>query len=282
MSAGFARAVGRSPKASFGIVIVMLVAGAALFSPLLAPYDPAVQHLSARLLPPMARAAGDFHLLGTDQLGRDILSRLIYGARVSILVGATATLVAGTAGVLLGLVSGYLGGAIDDVIMRLCDVQLALPFVLVAIAVVAVVGSNLFDIVAILAGAQWVTYARVVRSSVLSVKEQDYVLAARTLGFGTGRIIFRYILPNVLAPVIVIATFAVAQTIIAEAALSFLGLSVPPSIPSWGGMMAEGRTYLVVAWWLATLPGIAVSLTVVGVNLFGDWLRDYLDPKLRV
>ncbi len=279
---GFAQAVRASAKACFGIAIVGIVLGCALFSPLFAPYDPELQHLSARLLPPFAHEAGAFHVLGTDQLGRDILSRLIYGARVSILVGVSASLLAGTVGVLLGLVSGYFGRWVDDVIMRFCDVQLALPFVLVAIAVVAVVGSNLFDIVLILSGAQWVTYARVVRSSVLTVKEQDYVLAARTLGFGSARIIFRYILPNVLAPVIVIATFAVAQTIIAEAALSFLGLSVPLSIPSWGGMMAEGRTYLVVAWWLATIPGIAISLTVIGVNLFGDWLRDYLDPKLRV
>jgi peptide/nickel transport system permease protein len=279
---GFAHAVRASARACFGIAIVGIVLACGLLSPLLAPYDPELQHLSARLLPPLAHVSGAFHVLGTDQLGRDILSRLIYGARVSILVGVSASLIAGTVGVLLGLVSGYFGGWIDDVIMRLCDVQLALPFVLVAIAVVAAIGSNLFDIVLILSGAQWVTYARVVRSSVLSVKEQDYVLAARTLGFGSSRIIFRYVLPNVLAPVIVIATFAVAQTIIAEAALSFLGLSVPPSIPSWGGMMAEGRTYLVVAWWLATIPGIAISLTVIGVNLFGDWLRDYLDPKLRI
>jgi peptide/nickel transport system permease protein len=279
---GFARAVRASPKACFGIAIVAVVLACALVSPLLAPFDPEFQHLSARLAPPFAHVDGVFHLLGTDQLGRDILSRLIYGARVSILVGVSASLLAGTVGVLLGLASGYFGGWLDDLIMRLCDVQLALPFVLVGIAVVAVIGSNLFVIVLILSGAQWVTYARVVRSSVLSVKEQDYVLAARTLGFGSARIVFRYILPNVLAPVIVIATFAVAQTIIAEAALSFLGLSVPPSIPSWGGMMAEGRTYLVVAWWLATLPGVAISLTVIGVNLFGDWLRDYLDPKLRV
>jgi peptide/nickel transport system permease protein len=278
----FVQAVRASAKACFGIAIVAIVLCCGLFSPLLAPYDPAFQHLSARLLPPLAHASGMFHVLGTDQLGRDILSRLIYGARVSILVGVSASVLAGTVGVLLGLVSGYFGGWVDDVIMRLCDVQLALPFVLVAIAVVAVVGSNVFVIVLILSGAQWVTYARVVRSSVLSIKGLDYVLAARTLGFGSARIIFRYILPNVLAPVIVIATFAVAQTMIAEAALSFLGLSVPPSIPSWGGMMAEGRTYLVVAWWLATIPGITISLTVIGVNLFGDWLRDYLDPKLRV
>lgn len=279
----FVRALLRSRKASFGTAVVLLVVAAAVLSPLLAPYDPNLQSLASRLLPPFGHAAnGGFHLLGTDQLGRDILSRLIYGARVSLLVGVSASLLAGTFGVLLGLCAGYFGGWIDDVIMRLSDIQLALPFILIAIAVVAVVGSDVFNIVLILSGAQWVTYARVVRSSVLSVKEQDYVLAARTLGLRTPRILLRYILPNVFAPVIVIATFAVAQTIIAEAALSFLGLSVPPSVPSWGGMMAEGRTYLVIAWWLATIPGLAISATVIGVNLLGDWLRDYLDPKLRM
>ncbi len=277
------RAVLGSRKAMFGLAVVLLIVAAAVLSPLLAPFNPDLQSLADRLLPPLAHSAnGDLHLLGTDQLGRDILSRLIYGARVSLLVGVSASLVAGTVGVLLGLCAGYFGGWVDDVIMRLSDIQLALPFILIAMAVVAVVGSNVFNIVLILSGAQWVTYARVVRSSVLSVKEQDYVLAARTLGLRNARIIRRYILPNVFAPVIVIATFAVAQTIIAEAALSFLGLSVPSSVPSWGGMMAEGRTYLVVAWWLATIPGIAISATVIGVNLFGDWLRDYLDPKLRV
>jgi peptide/nickel transport system permease protein len=149
-------------------------------------------------------------------------------------------------------------------------------------AILAIAGSSLVNIILVLSMTQWVTYARVVRSGVLTVKEQDYVLAGRTLGLGSSHIILRYILPNVLSPAIVIATFSVAQTIVAEAALSFLGLGVPPSVPSWGGMLADGRTYLVVAWWLVTIPGLAISLTVIGVNLFGDWLRDYLDPKLRV
>ena len=279
----FGRALRQSGKASIGLAIVALIVASATFSPLLAPFPPDLQSLSGRLLPPLSHAAnGALHLLGTDQLGRDILSRLIYGARVSLLVGVCASLLAGGTGVLFGLVAGYRGGWLDDAVMRLSDVQLALPYILVAITVVAVVGRDLFDIVLILSGAQWVTYARVVRAGVLSIKEQDYVLAARALGFGTARILFRYILPNVFAPVIVIATFAVAQTILAEAALSFLGLSVPASVPSWGGMLAEGRTYLVVAWWLTTIPGLAICVTVIGVNLLGDWLRDYLDPKLRL
>jgi peptide/nickel transport system permease protein len=279
----FLRALSGSRKAQFGLAIVALMILAAILSPLLAPHDPETQSLGARLLPPLSYAPdGGLHLFGTDQLGRDMASRLIYGARVSLLVGVSASLIAGTLGVLLGLVAGYFGGRTDDVIMRLSDVQLALPYILVAMAILAIVGNSLANITVVLAGTQWVTYARVVRSSVLSVKEQEYVLAARTLALSNTRIIARYILPNVFAPVIVIATFSVAQTIIAEAGLSFLGLGVPPSVPSWGGMLADGRTYLVVAWWLVTIPGLAISLTVIGVNLFGDWLRDYLDPKLRV
>jgi peptide/nickel transport system permease protein len=272
-----------SRKATFGVVVVALIVLAAALSPQLAPYDPGAQSLAGRLLPPLSTGTdGLLHLLGTDQLGRDILSRLIYGARISLMVGVSASLLAGTLGVLLGLLAGYFGDAVDDAIMRLCDVQLALPYILVAMAILAIAGSSLLNIILVLSMTQWVTYARVVRSGVLTVKEQDYVLAGRTLGLTNSRIIARYILPNVFSPVIVIATFSVAQTIVAEAALSFLGLGVPPSIPSWGGMLADGRTYLVVAWWLVTIPGLAISLTVIGVNLFGDWLRDYLDPKLQV
>lgn len=281
--AEFLRAMLASRKALCGIVVIALIIASALLSPLLAPFDPSAQNLGARLLPPLSAAEdGVFHTLGTDHLGRDLLSRLIYGSRISLMVGISASLLAGTLGVLLGLFAGYFGGRIDDLIMRLSDVQLALPYILVAMAILAIVGSSLFNVILVLAGTQWVTYARVVRSSVLSVREQEYVLAARTVGMGDARILLRHILPNVFAPVIVIATFSVAQTIVAEAALSFLGLSVPPSIPSWGGMLSDGRTYLSVAWWVVTIPGLAISLTVIGVNLLGDWLRDYLDPKLRI
>lgn len=273
----------RSPKALFAVFIMLAVLACAVFSPWLAPYDPGLQNLAARLAPPLSTTADDtFHLLGTDHLGRDILSRLIYGARVSLVVGIGASLVAGTFGVLMGLVSGYFGGLIDDAIMRLCDIQLALPYILLAIALLAILGSGLVNIILVLSLTQWVTYARVVRSSVLSEKAKEYVLAAKALGLRNGRIMFRHVLPNVFAPVIVIATFSVAQTIIAEAALSFLGLGMPASIPSWGKMLADGRTYLVVAWWLTVVPGLVITFTVIGVNLFGDWLRDYLDPKLRL
>ena len=198
------------------------------------------------------------------------------------MVGIGASLVAGAIGVLLGLLAGYFTGWLDDAIMRLCDIHLALPYILLAIALLAIVGSGIFNIIIVLSLTQWVTYARVVRASVLTEKTRLYVMAAHALGLGSARIMFRHILPNVFAPVIVIATFSVAQTIIAEAALSFLGLGMPASVPSWGKMLADGRTYMVIAWWLMAIPGLVITLTVIGVNLFGDWLRDYLDPKLRV
>jgi peptide/nickel transport system permease protein len=272
-----------SPKAVFALLIMLVILACAVASPILAPHDPALQSLTGRLAPPLSTAAdGKVHVLGTDHLGRDILSRLIYGARISLVVGICASLVAGTFGVLMGLVSGYVGGLIDDVITRLCDIQLALPYILLAIALLAILGSGLVNIILVLSLTQWVTYARVVRSSVLSEKAKEYVLAAKALGIGSGKIMFRYVLPNVFAPIIVIATFSVAQTIIAEAALSFLGLGMPAAIPSWGKMLADGRTYIVVAWWLTAVPGLVITFTVIGVNLFGDWLRDYLDPKLRL
>ena len=280
---GFLHSMLRSRKAMFGLCIVGLIIACATLSPWLAPYDPGAQSLVGRLSSPLSPTPdGHFHLFGTDNLGRDILSRLIYGARVSLLVGVAASGLAGTFGVSLGLIAGYFGGWMDNVIMRLCDIQLALPYILIAISIIAILGSGLINIILVLSLTQWVTYARVVRSEVLSVREKEFVLAAKALGFRAGRIMTRYVLPNVFAPVIVIATFSVAQTIVAESALSFLGLGVPPLIPSWGGMLADGRSYLVVAWWLATLPGIAITVTVIGVNLFGDWLRDYLDPKLRL
>jgi peptide/nickel transport system permease protein len=263
--------------------VIVLVIVCAAFSPWIAPYDPGAQALGMRLKPLMSTSpAGNLHVLGTDHLGRDVLSRIIYGARVSLIVGLAVALVAGLIGVAIGLVAGFFGRWIDAAIMRLCDIQLALPPILIAIAVLAITGSSLVNIVLILALTQWVTFARVVRGATLAEREKEYVLAARALGFGGGRIILRYILPNVFAPVIVIITFSVAQTIIAEAALSFLGLGMPGSVPSWGGMLADGRTYLFIAWWLATVPGLFITLCVVGINLFGDWLRDYLDPKLKV
>jgi peptide/nickel transport system permease protein len=280
---GFVASFVASPKAMAGLLLVLAILAAALLSSLLAPFDPQLQSLADRLLPPFSQAGdGSFHLLGTDQLGRDLLSRLVYGARVSLLVGLGASLLAGLVGVLLGLAAGYLGGWVDDLVTRLADVQLALPYILLAIAMLAILGGSLVNIILVLSLAQWVTYTRVVRSGVLSIREREYVLAARALGIAPVMIMLRHILPNVLAPVIVIATFAVAQSIVAEAGLSFLGLGVPPSVPSWGGMLADARSYLVIAWWLAAIPGLAITVTVIGVNLLGDWLRDRFDPRLGV
>jgi peptide/nickel transport system permease protein len=280
---GFVASFVASPKAMAGLLLVLAILAAALLSSLLAPFDPQLQSLADRLLPPFSQAGdGSFHLLGTDQLGRDLLSRLVYGARVSLLVGLGASLLAGLVGVLLGLAAGYLGGWVDDLVTRLADVQLALPYILLAIAMLAILGGSLVNIILVLSLAQWVTYTRVVRSGVLSIREREYVLAARALGIAPILIMLRHILPNVLAPVIVIATFAVAQSIVAEAGLSFLGLGVPPSVPSWGGMLADARSYLVIAWWLAAIPGLAITVTVIGVNLLGDWLRDRFDPRLGV
>ncbi len=210
-----------------------------------------------------------------------MLSRLIYGSRVSLIVGATSVLIAGVVGVVLGLLSGYYGGRVDSVISWLANVQLSFPFILLVIALVAVVGAGLMNVIIVLGFASWVIYQRVVRGEVLAIREREYIEAARVIGARDGRILVRHILPNLLTPLIVIATLQVAQMIIAESALSFLGLGVQPGIPSWGSMPADGRNYLTVAWWVATLPGLAIVMTVLAINVLGDWLRDELDPRLR-
>jgi peptide/nickel transport system permease protein len=219
-------------------------------------------------------------VLGTDHLGRDTLSRILFGTRVALIVGTTAVLISGTIGVALGLLSGYFGGWIDDVTAWLVNVQLSFPFILLAIAVVAVLGGGLRNLIVVLALTGWVVYARVVRAETLALRERDFVQAARALGAHLTRILLRHILPNALTPVIVIATFEMARMIVSEAALSFLGLGVEPALPSWGAMLADGRTYLSSAWWVATFPGLAIAFTVLGANLLGDWLRTEFDPSL--
>jgi len=211
-----------------------------------------------------------------------VLSRIIYGARVSLLVGFAAVAISGTLGVVLGLLAGFYGGAVDAVVMRLAEVQLAFPFILLAIAVVAFVGGGLVNVVLVLGLAGWMGYARVVRGQVLSAKEREYVHAARALGVDPLRLMRVHILPNVVGSAIVLGTFAVAATIIAESSLTFLGLGVEPTTPSWGSMLADGRAYLTSGWWVATFPGLAIVLTVLSVNLLGDWLRDYLDPTVQL
>ncbi len=267
----------------FAVIFLLLAVIAAAFGPLLSPFDPNRQNLILRLAEPMASGPdGTVFWLGSDALGRDVLSRLLYGARVSLLVGFAAITVGGSIGIVAGLVSGYFGGWVDDVIMRLGDIQLAFPFILLAIMFLVVLGSGVWNLVLVLGVGQWVTYARIVRADTLSLREKEFVEAARALGDSTASIIFRTILPNLLAPLTVIASFNVASVILSEAALSFLGLGVPPSVPTWGSMLAESRDTLIAnKWWLAVFPGVAIVLTVLSFNILGDWLRDFLDPRLR-
>ena len=275
------RSLFRSRTASFGAVVLVLLMVSALFAPQIAPYDPAKQNLRQRLTPPIGHPEGGIdHLLGSDQLGRDILSRLIYGARVSLLVGVTVVVLAATLGTFLGLVAGYFGGFIDTIIMRTVDVFLAFPFLLMAVVFMATLGPSLRNIVLVLAITGWVHYARIVRSQVLSLRELEFVRAAVALGGRDLRVLGKHVLPNVFASVIVIASLQVGTVIIAEASLTFLGLGIPPSIPTWGTMLATGREYLTRAWWLSTFPGLAIVLTVLAVNFLGDWLRDVNDPAL--
>jgi peptide/nickel transport system permease protein len=259
-----------------GLAITVLMIIVALAAPLLAPYDPSVQDTSRRLEGPSSD-----HLLGLDDLGRDVLSRVIYGARVSLRVGFSVVLIASVTGILLGAIAGYFGGKIDTVIMRLSDILLAFPGILLAIALVAVLGPSLNNVILALAVIGWVGYARLVRGQVLKVREMEFVTAAKALGAKSHRIILRHVLPNVLNPVIVMATLGLAGAILAEAALSFLGLGVQPPTPSWGAMLTSGRLYLGLANHLAIFPGIAIMLAVMGLNFLGDGLIDALDPKYR-
>lgn len=278
----FWRSLFRGQAALLGTIFLLLVFTCAIFAPFLAPHDPLKASVLNRLRPPVWEAKGSpKYLLGTDQLGRDILSRLIYGSRISLLVGISAVVVSGTLGVFLGLISGFYGGRLDALIMRLADIQLAFPFILLAICIVAVVGGGLLNVILVLGVAGWVSYGRVVRGQVLSVKEKEYIEAAKAIGHWDFKVLFKHILPNVITPVIVLATFNVASFMVAEASLTFLGLGVQPSIPSWGIMLADGRDYIRAAWWLTVFPGLALMLTVLSINLLGDWIRDYLDPRLR-
>jgi peptide/nickel transport system permease protein len=278
-----ARAMVEARWPIFAVIFLLAASIAAAFGPLFAPLDPNRQNLVLRLAEPMAAGPdGSVFLLGSDALGRDVFSRLLSGARVSLLVGIAAIAVGGTIGVIAGLLSGYFGGWVDDLIMRVGDIQLAFPFILLAIMFLVVLGAGVWNLVLVLGVGQWVTYARIVRADTLSLREKEFVEAARALGDGTLSIIFRTILPNILAPLTVIASFNVASVILSEAALSFLGLGVPPSVPTWGSMLAESRDTLIAnKWWLAVFPGVAIMLTVLSFNILGDWLRDFLDPRLR-
>jgi peptide/nickel transport system permease protein len=279
----FLRRLGRRRTALFGAVVVVIVVVAALAAAWISPFDPLEQAIGDRLKPPGWRdAAGQAHLLGTDHLGRDILARIVYGAQPALLVGVAAVAISGVLGMVAGLLSGYFGGRVDDVLMRLADIQLAFPFILLAIAVIGVLGPTLTTIICVIGVSSWVVYARIVRGAALSLREREFVQAAQALGGGDGRILFRHILPNVFTPWLVVATLDMARVIVIESALSFLGLGVQPPAPTWGGMLADGRVYISTAWWLATFPGLAILVTVLGINLFGDGLRDTLDPRLKI
>lgn len=300
-----------------GVVLLLIIAVSAIFAPLIAPHDPLVGKLEdSRKCPAFTTCPnlggvaggsgqaqpsviGGFTLpgattntgappkgsleypLGTDANGRDVFSRMVYAARVSLIVGITAVLIGGLVGVVAGLLCGFYGGVVDAIIMRIADIQLAFPFILLAIAIVAVLGGGLFNVILVLGIGSWVPYARLVRGQVLSAKQQEYVIAARTIGARDPAILFRHLLPNVITPAIIIATFGIAAAIIGEATLSFLGVGIRPPTPTWGNMLADGRAYVASAWWLATFPGIAILITVLSINMIGDWVRDVLDPRLR-
>jgi len=273
----------RRRTALFGVLVVLVVMLAALAAPLVAPFDPLEQDIGQRLREPgWQDAQGRVHPLGTDHLGRDILSRIIFGSRIALLVGLAAVVISGVLGMIIGLVAGYFGGRMDDFLMRLADIQLAFPFILLAIAVIGVLGPSLRNIIIVIGVSSWVVYARVVRGEVLSIREREYVHAAVALGSRHWRVLMTHVLPNTFTPWLVVATLDMARVIVIESALSFLGLGVQPPTPTWGGMLADGRVYLSTAWWLATFPGLAILITVLGINLFGDGLRDTLDPRLKV
>jgi peptide/nickel transport system permease protein len=280
----------RLPLAPTSVVICMLVVLVCLVVALLADYivgtDPLEQNLRHRLMPPywLARDASDNqprYLLGSDELGRDILSRIVYGSRVSLVVGFVAVCIGAVFGGLMGLVSGYFGGYTDETIMMIVDIQLAFPFILLAIAVIAVLGPSFANLVVLIGISGWVTYARILRAQTLGIKEKEFIESIRCLGGTNWRILFRHILPNTLSPLIVVGSLDLARTILLESTLSFLGLGVQPPTPSWGGMMSEGRQYLGSAWWIATFPGMVLMSVTLSVSRLGDWLRDILDPMLR-
>ena len=271
-----------NPAAVAGAVILLFVIAVAVAAPYVAPHDPARQSLIRRFTPPLWVQGGlPAYPLGTDQVGRDILSRIIYGARISLLVGVAAVAVSLVVGVTLGLVSGFLRGRVDAVIMTVVDVTLSFPQLLLALAFVAALGPSLLTIIVVLGLTGWERYTRVVRAEVLALREKDFVEAARAIGASPVRMAFRHLLPNTFSSIIVISTLQVAQAILQEAALSFLGVGSGTAHPTWGQMIALGRDFVSVAWWLATFPGLAILLTVLAINLVGDRLRDALDPRVR-
>jgi peptide/nickel transport system permease protein len=263
--------------------IVLLIVGSAVLAPWLAPFDPLSVNIRHRLAPPAWLEGGTpEHLLGTDQVGRDLLSRMIYGGRVSLIVGVSAVLISASLGVLLGLTAGYFGASVDWTVMTLVNVTLTFPFVLLALAVIAVLGPSLTNMIFVLGVAGWPIYTRVIRAETMALREREFVVAARALGMRHTRIMFGQILPNLVSAIIVIGTLQVAQVIILESFLSFLGLGIQPPTPAWGNMLGEGRVYMLNSWWIAAFPGAAIFVTTLVINLMGNALRDWLDPHMNL
>lgn len=275
-----ARWLPRLPAKAFaGGMIVFIFIATGIFGPLIAPHNPNKQELTAMLEPP--QGIGTQHVLGTDNLGRDMLSRIIHGARVSLLVAFAVVFISGLVGVSLGAVSGFFGGTVDFLIQKSVEVVWAFPPLLLGITIMAFLGQGLFNLILALVLQRWIPYCRVVRGQALSLRNRDFVTAARGLGADKVRIILRHIIPNLIQTSLVIGTFAMASAIIAEASLSFLGVGVPPEIPTWGTMLADARIYISTAWWMPLFPGLCIFITVLGINLLGDALRDMLDPRLK-
>ncbi|MGH7392766.1 MAG: ABC transporter permease [Candidatus Rokuibacteriota bacterium] len=264
-------------------VVMLAIVASAVFAPALAPHDPLQVNIRHRLAPPAWMDGGAWtHPLGTDQVGRDLLSRIVHGGRVSLVVGICAVLMAATIGVSLGLGAGYFGRRVDWTIMTVVNVMLTFPFVLLALSVIAVLGPSLRNMIFVLGTAGWPIYCRVVRAETLAIREREFIIAGRALGMSHARIVLRQILPNVTSPIVVVATLQVAQVIITESFLSFLGLGIQPPTPAWGNMLGEGRVYMLNSWWIATFPGLAIFVTTLVINLMGNALRDWLDPHMRL
>jgi peptide/nickel transport system permease protein len=271
------RSLKRDPWASVSLLFLLAVVLAAILSPVLVPDTINSPSFGSRLLPPLT----DGHIAGTDQLGRDVWGRMLLGARISMAVGFLTVVLSALIGVPIGMLAGYYGGWLDILLMRLVDVQLAFPFILLALTINAILGLGLRNIIITLVIAGWIEYARIARGETLVVREREFVQAAHLTGARSVRIFLRHILPNIVTPLIVISTLQVARFIIAEASISFLGFGVQPPTPAWGSMVSEGLDYIFSAWWLITLPGLALALVALAVNITGDWLRDILDPRIR-
>ena len=264
-------------------VVILMIIGSAVLAPWVATHDPLSVNIRNRLAPPAWMDGGTpRHLLGTDQVGRDLLSRVIYGGRISLAVGTSAVLISASIGVLMGLGAGYFGSRVDWTIMTLVNVMLTFPFVLLALAVIAVLGPSLMNMIIVLGVADWPLYTRVIRAETMALREREFILAGRALGMSHLRIMFRQIFPNLVSLIVVIATLQVARVIILESFLSFLGLGIQPPTPAWGNMLGEGRLYMLNSWWIAAFPGLAIFVTTLAINLMGNALRDWLDPHMKL